>query len=66
MIKEILEKRMNFFRPHRSFLININYLQKYQKGDGLLIMNNKAVIGISRDRKQEFENRLKDLGLSLT
>jgi two-component system LytT family response regulator len=63
--EEILEKRMNFFRPHRSFLININYLQKYQKGDSLLIMNNKAVIGISRERKQEFESRLKDLGLSL-
>lgn len=44
-----------FFRVHSSFLININRIKKFVRGEGgYLIMDNDAVVSISRSKKQEF------------
>lgn len=44
-----------FFRVHHSYLININHIKKYIKGDGgLVIMSNDAEIEVSRRRKTAF------------
>ncbi len=45
----------DFFRVHNSFLININRIKKFVRGDGgYVIMDNDVSISISRSRRQEF------------
>jgi len=44
-----------FYRPHRSFLINLKHIKQYVNQDGgYIIMNNKKTVGISREKKEEF------------
>ncbi|HLF62860.1 MAG TPA: LytTR family DNA-binding domain-containing protein [Saprospiraceae bacterium] len=44
-----------FCRIHHSYLINLNYVRKYIKGEGgEVIMNNGANLPVSRTRKQDF------------
>ena len=45
----------DFYRIHNSFLININQVQRFVRGDGgYVVMNDGISIGISRSRRQEF------------
>jgi two-component system LytT family response regulator len=45
----------DFCRVHSSFLINVNRIRKYVRGDGgYLIMDDDTNISISRNRRQEF------------
>ncbi len=45
----------DFFRVHNSYLININHIKKFVRGDGgYVIMDDGTSIGISRSRRQEF------------
>lgn len=45
----------DFYRVHSSYLININRIKKFVRGDGgYLVMDNDAIVNISRSRKQEF------------
>lgn len=45
----------NFFRIHKSYLINLAYLQRYKKGEGgSVIMEDGAELEVSRRRKEEF------------
>lgn len=49
---ELLEE-FNFIRPHQSYLVNFNFVQKIDKSDGgFIIMNTGAEIPISARRKQ--------------
>ncbi|MEP6711884.1 MAG: LytTR family DNA-binding domain-containing protein [Ferruginibacter sp.] len=44
-----------FFRIHNSHLINLNYIQKYLRGDGgQVIMQNGEIIDVSRRKKEDF------------
>ena len=63
--EETLTNRACFFRPHRSYLININFIKKYQRGESNIIMDNQMNIAVSRERKQEFDQKLKELHLSV-
>jgi two-component system, LytTR family, response regulator len=63
--EEILETRQNFFRSHRSFIVNINFLKKYNKNEASLMLDNGKVAYISRDRKAEFEELLKQNKLTV-
>ncbi len=62
--EDILIGRRYIFRPHRSYLVNLNCIKKYQRGDSLLVMDNNKMVSISREKKQEFEALLKELGIS--
>ena len=43
----------NFFRPHQSYLVNLNYIDKIDKTDGgSIVLNNKKEIPVSYRRKQ--------------
>ena len=43
----------NFFRPHQSYLVNLNYIDKIDKTDGgSIVLNNKKEIPVSHRRKQ--------------
>ena len=53
---ENLETKLdsNFFRCHRSFLINLKYLKSYK--NGIAYMENGMEIPVSRLRSKEFSN----------
>lgn len=63
--EEVLVSRPNFFRPHRSYLININYIRKYTRAENSIVMDNNAEVAISRDIKSQFEALLKEYRLSI-
>jgi two-component system LytT family response regulator len=45
----------DFFRVHNSYLINLNHIAKFVRGEGgYVIMDDGANISISRTRRQEF------------
>jgi two-component system LytT family response regulator len=47
----------NFFRIHKSYLVNLQEIEKYIRGDGgQLIMSNGAALTVSKQRKDEFMN----------
>jgi two-component system LytT family response regulator len=52
---DFLEELPNFYKPHRSYLINLNQIQKYLRADGgAIVMNGGQQIPLSKHRKQEF------------
>lgn len=63
--EDLLANRTGFFRPHRSHIININFIKKYIRGEHIILMDNQFIVSLSRERKQDFETTLKQLGLSL-
>ena len=53
-IEEILAEQ-GFFRAHRQFLINLQHIKTFVKGDGgYIVMQNGKDITIARSRKEEF------------
>jgi two-component system, LytTR family, response regulator len=57
VLKEIDEALSgpDFFRVHNSYLININQISKFVRGDGgYVIMQDGSTVSISRSRRQEF------------
>lgn len=45
----------NFFRIHKSYLVNLQEIQKYVRGEGgHLIMSNGAALSVSKQRKEDF------------
>lgn len=49
----------HFFRVHRSFLVNLNYIEKYHKGEGgYVVMSDGISVDVSRRKKDEFLERL--------
>ena len=57
-IEEMLED-YSFLRVHHSYLINLNEIEKYIKGDGgYLIMSDGSNIDVSRSRKEMLLKKL--------
>lgn len=58
----IIEKHLlknNFYKTHRSYLININYIKSYNKlNQKLELKTIHDLIPISRDKKKDFEQFL--------
>jgi two-component system, LytTR family, response regulator len=60
--EELLEGQVNFFRVHKSYLINLQFIQKYIRGDGgEIIMTDGKHIALSRNRKNDFLKLFKKL-----
>ena len=52
---ELLENQPTFYRPHRSYLINLSFIKEYVKTDGgYIVMDNDVSVSISREKKEEF------------
>jgi two-component system LytT family response regulator len=50
-----------FYRVHHSHLVNIDFIKRFQKSDGgMLIMEDKSIIPVSRQRKEELLEKLKN------
>jgi two-component system, LytTR family, response regulator len=59
--EEVLEEPA-FFRVHKSFVVNLHYMKEYVKGDGgYIILNNGEKIEVSRRKKEEFLEKVKNL-----
>jgi two-component system LytT family response regulator len=57
-IEESLEQH-SFLRVHRSYLINLNEIEKYIKGEGgYLIMTDGTTVDVSRSRKEILMQKL--------
>ncbi|MFZ1751829.1 MAG: LytTR family DNA-binding domain-containing protein [Saprospiraceae bacterium] len=49
-----------FFRCHHSHLINMNYIKKYIKGEGgIIILSNEREVEVSRRKKNDFLDRIR-------
>ena len=54
--EELLQRNKNFFRAHRSHLINLNHVKKFTNKEGDIILLSKGIeVPLSRYRKKEFE-----------
>jgi two-component system, LytTR family, response regulator len=53
--EEILKDDSSFFRAHKSYIINLRFVEKYIRGDGgVIIMEDGTSIALSRNKKDEF------------
>ena len=59
--ESILEDK-NFFRVHNSYLINLQHIQKYIKGEGgYVILSDGSHVDVSRRKKEEFLKILSEI-----
>lgn len=50
-----LENKLFFYRPHRSYLVNLKYIKEMNKKNGShLIMKSNVTLPIANDKKKEF------------
>lgn len=57
--EELLKSKSNFFRTHRSFIINLKYVKKLSQKDGDIVLKNGTEVPLSRYRRKEFEDSIK-------
>ncbi|GAA4276110.1 LytR/AlgR family response regulator transcription factor [Aquimarina mytili] len=51
----LMKNKPLFFRPHRSFLINLNHIKQFIKKDGAyIIMENELTVSISKEKREKF------------
>jgi len=56
-LKEFEELLPNdkFFRPHNSYIINLQYIKRYIRSyGGQIELQNGTIVGVSRRKKDEF------------
>ena len=60
--EDILNSR-DFFRIHHSFLINLNFIKSYVRGEGgYVVMKDNTTIDVSRRKKEAFMDRIGNRG----
>ena len=60
---DLLEVQPNFYKPHRSYLINLKYIREYiRKDGGYIIMDNDKSVSIANDKKEEFLTIIQNIG----
>lgn len=55
---EFLTTQQEFYKSHRSYILNFNEIKTYHKGEGIITMSNNNHINLARDKKKEFEELL--------
>lgn len=57
---------LDFIRIHNTHLINLRYVRKYKRGQGgTVTMTNGVTLAVSRTRKNEFIEALRNLSLTM-
>lgn len=60
---EDLLSDLSFFRVHRSHIVNLNYVDRFEKKDGgYIVMKDQAIVSLSQNKKEEFFLLLQALG----
>jgi two-component system LytT family response regulator len=56
-IQDVLEER-NFLRVHRQYLVNLDHIKKYVRGEGnYLVLTNDVSIPVARNKKEKLIER---------
>ncbi len=55
LFEELLSNRENFKRTHRSYLLNMNEVNRYAKAESLLILNGGMEVPVSKEHKSEVD-----------
>ena len=51
------EEHRTFFRPHHYYIINLNYIKRYIRGDGGAIeLQNGMFVDVKKEKKNSLEN----------
>lgn len=59
---DLLSTSTEFYKPHRSYLINLKYIQQYVSSDGgYIIMETNKTVSISKEKRDEFFELVKSL-----
>jgi len=59
---EQLANKLIFYKPHRSYIINLKYLLKLEKKDNFyVVLENRKTIPVARDKKEEFLNIIESM-----
>lgn len=59
---EMLQNVKTFYRPHRSYLVNLLHIKKYVKsGGGYILMDNDKPVSLSKERTEEFMALMQEL-----
>ena len=62
VFEDVLVNFPTFFRAHKSHIINLKFIKQYHKGEvNEIIMQDGAIIILSRNRKQDFLNLFKKI-----
>ena len=57
-IEEMLDEH-HFIRVHRSYLVNLNEIERYQKGEGgYLVMSDGTTVDVARNKKETLLKKL--------
>lgn len=56
--EDLLADFHQFFRTHKSWIINLSYLSGYSKSESAITLSNDQVVKLSRYRKELFESKL--------
>lgn len=57
-----LQDKPLFYKPHRSYLINLKHMKEFIKKDGFyLLMDNERTIPIAKNKKEEFMQLIKEI-----
>jgi len=59
--ERLLQENKSFFKVHRKYIINLNYMSSFTRGTSEIEMEGGAHIPLSRHRKQEFEEEIYSL-----
>lgn len=61
---EIILKEYNFHRIHKSYLINLNYIQSVKKGKLIKVtMSNGDELSVSKNKKDAFSEKLTEIAI---
>lgn len=63
--EDMLAKRKNFFRIHRSYLVNLNYIKKYNRSESIVITDIGQSLPVSKERKKEFEDSFAEIRIGM-
>jgi len=53
--EELVNDRPEFYRVHRSSIINVNAIARYSRAEGYIHFENGSSVRIARDKKSDFE-----------
>jgi two-component system, LytTR family, response regulator len=57
--EDVLKDYPQFFRAHRSHLINMKYVKQYNKSDGgMILMNHDIKLPLSKEKREDFFDKM--------
>lgn len=57
-----LKEKPIFYKPHRSYLLNLKYMKELSKKDGFhIIMENNKTVPVAKEKKEEFLQMIQEL-----